>query len=76
MIQIDDIIQIYGKQYRCWLIDDQSGNNLELAQFDADRIYIHLVNVDNEQDAICVLYSELITQASYIDWLVEQQRPN
>ena len=74
MIELEDIIEIYGKQYRCWVIDNQSGNDLELAQFEADRIYIHLINIDNDSDAICLVYNELITQLSYIDWLVQQQR--
>lgn len=75
MIQLDDIVEIYGKQYRCWFIEDESGNNFSMPSFDADRIYVHLINVDNDTDAICLLYSELIAQKNYIDWLVQQQRP-
>jgi hypothetical protein len=75
MIQLEDIIEVYGKQYRCWFREDHSGNDFAAATFDADRIYIHLINIDNENDAICLLYSELTTQSSYIDWLVQQQRP-
>jgi hypothetical protein len=74
MIQIDDIIEIYGKQYKCWFTEDLSGNNFSNAAFDADKIYIHLISESNTNDGICVLYSDLITQASYIDWLVENQR--
>jgi hypothetical protein len=75
MIQIDDIIEVYSKQYRCWFREDLSGNDFSNPGFDADIIYIHLINDDNQQDAICILYSELTTQLSYIDWLVEQQKP-
>jgi hypothetical protein len=75
MIQLEDIIEVYGKQYRCWFREDYSGNNFTIPTFDADRIYIHLINIDNENDAICLVYSELITQSNYIDWLVQQQRP-
>jgi len=74
MLEIDDIIMIYNKQYRCWYKEDQSGNDFSNPDFDADRIYIHLINVDNENDGICLLYSELTTQLSYIDWLVQNQR--
>lgn len=75
MIEIDDIIELYGKQYRCWFMEDHSGNNFTIPTFDADRIYIHLINIGNDNDAICLVYNELITQSSYIDWLVQQQRP-
>ena len=45
MIQIDDIIEVYGIQYRCWFI--------EIIE---EETYVHLINDNN---GICVLLEDI-----------------
>lgn len=75
MIQIDDIIEIYGKQYRCWFREDLSGDNFNNFKYNGDSIFIHLINVSNEDDAICMIGSELFETKSYIDLLMSRIAP-
>ncbi len=75
MIQIGDIIEIYGKQYRCWFREDLSGDNFNNFHYNADKIFIHFMNVSNENDCICLMGSELFETKSYIDELMRRTSP-
>lgn len=75
MIQLEDIIELYGKQYKCWFREDLSGGNFNNFRYNLDKIYIHFVNVVDNNDNICVIGSELFETKSYIDILMKRIAP-
>lgn len=77
MIQINDIIEYNNKEYRCWFMEDLSGNNFNNTNFDSDNIYLHLLNIDDSNDGICITYSIINNNNSqlYVDYLVDVTSP-
>jgi|LakMenEpi02Apr12_1017379.scaffolds.fasta_scaffold14283_1 hypothetical protein len=72
MIQLEDIVEIHGKQYRCWFREDLSGDNFNNFRYNLDKIYIHFINVVDDNDCICLVGSELFVAKSYIDELMRR----
>lgn len=52
VIEVGDIVTLNNRQYECWYREDKTNNNFLGGVYDADKIYIHLKEINSTNEIV------------------------